>query len=70
MAPQSLPTSSAGVKAASEWFPMRERALAVGIFNAGTAIGAALAAPLVSFIAITWNWRYAFVITGALGFVG
>lgn len=59
----------AGVKAVSEWFPMRERALAVGIFNAGTAIGAAVAAPLVSYIAVTWNWRYAFVTTGALGFV-
>ncbi|MEJ7617297.1 MAG: MFS transporter [Pyrinomonadaceae bacterium] len=59
----------AGVRAVSEWFPMRERALAVGIFNAGTAIGAALAAPVVSLIALTWNWRYAFVITGALGFV-
>src|SRR5258706_5305053 len=59
----------AGVKAVSEWFPIRERALAVGIFNAGTAMGAALAAPLVSFIALTWGWRAAFVFTGALGFV-
>ena len=59
----------AGVKAVSEWFPMRERALAVGIFNAGTAIGAALAAPVVSLIALTLGWRYAFVVTGALGFV-
>lgn len=59
----------AGVKAASEWFPMRERALAVGIFNAGTAIGAALAVPLVSLIALIWGWRYAFVATGTLGFI-
>ncbi len=59
----------AGVKAVSEWFPMRERALAVGIFNAGTAVGAAIAAPIVSLIALTLGWRYAFVITGALGFV-
>ena len=58
-----------GVKAASEWFPMRERALAVGIFNAGTAVGAAVAAPLVSLIALTLGWRYAFVITGAMGFI-
>ncbi len=58
-----------GVKAVSEWFPMRERALAVGIFNAGTALGSALATPIVSFIALTWGWRYAFVITGALGFI-
>jgi ACS family hexuronate transporter-like MFS transporter len=59
----------AGVKAVSEWFPMRERALAVGIFNAGTAVGAAVAAPLVSLIAINWGWRSAFVITGGLGFI-
>ena len=59
----------AGVKAASEWFPLRERALAVGIFNAGTALGSALAVPLISWIALTWNWRWAFVVGGALGLV-
>ncbi|MBP7141651.1 MAG: MFS transporter [Opitutaceae bacterium] len=57
----------AGVKACSEWFPMRERALAVGIFNSGSAIGAALAAPLVSWIALTWGWRSAFLVGGGLG---
>jgi MFS transporter, ACS family, hexuronate transporter len=59
----------AGLKAVSEWFPMRERALAVGIFNAGTALGGALAVPVVSFIALRWGWRWAFVATGSLGFV-
>jgi MFS transporter, ACS family, hexuronate transporter len=59
----------AGVKAVSEWFPMRERALAVGIFNAGTALGSAFAALLVPWIALTWGWRWAFVVTGAIGFV-
>ncbi|HZS08248.1 MAG TPA: MFS transporter [Blastocatellia bacterium] len=59
----------AGVRAVSEWFPMRERALAVGIFNAGTALGNAVAAPLVSLIAINFGWRYAFIITGSLGFI-
>src|SRR5262245_55429744 len=49
-----------GVKAVSEWFPVRERALAVGIFNAGTALGSALATPVVSLIALTWGWRWAF----------
>jgi len=58
-----------GLKAVSEWFPMRERALAVGIFNAGTALGGALAVPVVSLIALRWGWRWAFVATGALGFV-
>lgn len=59
----------AGVRAVAEWFPMRERALAVGIFNAGTAVGAALAVPVVSFIALQWGWRWAFVVTGATGFI-
>jgi ACS family hexuronate transporter-like MFS transporter len=58
----------AGVRAVSEWFPMRERALAVGIFNGGTAVGAALAAPLVTLIALTLGWRWSFVIAGVLGF--
>jgi MFS transporter, ACS family, hexuronate transporter len=59
----------AGVKAVAEWFPMRERALAVGIFNSGTALGAALAVPVVSSLTLAFGWRFAFVITGALGFV-
>jgi ACS family hexuronate transporter-like MFS transporter len=58
-----------GVKAVTEWFPVRERALAVGVFNAGTALGAALAVPVVSFIALRLGWRAAFVVTGALGLV-
>ncbi len=59
----------AGVKAAAEWFPLRERALAVGIFNAGTAAGSAIAVPLVSWIALTWGWRWSFVVGGALGLI-
>ena len=59
---------SAGVKSVSEWFPMRERALAVGIFNSGTAIGAAIATPVVAFIALEIGWRQAFVVCGAVGF--
>src|SRR5215469_13969965 len=58
----------AGLKAVSEWFPLRERALAVGIFNSGSAIGNALAAPLAAFITAECGWRAAFVFTGALGF--
>jgi ACS family hexuronate transporter-like MFS transporter len=46
---------------------MRQRALAVGIFNAGTTIGSAVAAPFVGYIALTWGWRWAFVAGGALG---
>ncbi len=59
----------AGVKAVSEWFPLKERALAVGIFNAGTSLGSAFAALLVPWIALTWGWRWAFVATGAVGFI-
>lgn len=59
----------AGVRAAAEWFPMRERALAVGVFNAGTALGSTLAVPIVSAIALLAGWRWAFAIVGGLGFV-
>jgi MFS transporter, ACS family, hexuronate transporter len=58
-----------GVKAVAEWFPMRERALAAGIFNAGTALGSAIATPVVAWIALEWGWRQAFVATGGVGFV-
>ena len=58
-----------GVKASTEWFPLKERALAIGIFNAGTAIGAALAVPIVSFLAVYFGWRVAFFATGLLGFI-
>jgi MFS transporter, ACS family, hexuronate transporter len=58
-----------GVRAVAEWFPMKERAMAVGVFNAGTALGSMAAAPVVSFIALQFGWRAAFVVTGALGFV-
>jgi ACS family hexuronate transporter-like MFS transporter len=58
-----------GVKAVGEWFPMRDRALAIGIFNAGTAIGSVAAAPIVSILAVHWGWRSAFLVTGALGLV-
>lgn len=59
----------AGIKSITEWFPLKERALAVGLFTAGSAIGATIAVPMVTFIAISWGWRMAFVVTGVLGFV-
>jgi ACS family hexuronate transporter-like MFS transporter len=59
----------AGVKAISEWFPMKERALAIGIFTSGSSIGAAFAVPIVSFVSLIWGWRMAFVVTGLLGFI-
>jgi MFS transporter, ACS family, hexuronate transporter len=59
----------AGVKAVAEWFPLRERALAVGIFNSGTALGAALAAPIVVWITLHLGWRYTFVAGAAFSAV-
>ena len=58
-----------GIRAVSEWFPMRDRALAIGIFNSGSALGSMAAAPVVSIIAVHWGWRAGFLVTGALGFV-
>ena len=57
------------IKAIAEWFPQQERALATGIFNAGTNMGAILTPLLVPWIALKWGWQWAFVGTGALGFL-
>ncbi|CAN5479675.1 MFS transporter [soil metagenome] len=57
----------AAIKTVAEWFPKKERALAAGIFNSGTNIGAILAPLTVPLIAGTWGWQAAFVITGAIG---
>jgi ACS family hexuronate transporter-like MFS transporter len=55
--------------AAAEWFPKRERALAIGIFNAGSNVGAILAPFIVPIITIAFGWQMAFIITGLLTFV-
>ena len=55
-------------KAVGEWFPIRERALAMGIFNTGAAVGGALSPPIIAWLALHYGWRPAFVITGLLGF--
>jgi ACS family hexuronate transporter-like MFS transporter len=59
----------AAVKAVAEWFPKKERALATGIFNSGTSIGAVLAPILVPWILGAYGWQEAFLITGATGFI-
>jgi MFS transporter, ACS family, hexuronate transporter len=59
----------ASIKTVAEWFPKRERALATGIFNAGTNVGAIITPLVVPWITIKWGWRWAFIATGALGFV-
>jgi len=56
----------AAIKTVAEWFPQRERALATGIFNAGSNIGAIIAALMVPLVAGAWGWRYAFLVTGVL----
>jgi len=55
------------IKTVAEWFPRRERALATGLFNAGTNIGAIVTPLVVPFITIRFGWQAAFVVTGALG---
>jgi MFS transporter, ACS family, hexuronate transporter len=59
----------ASIKSVAEWFPKKERALATGIFNAGTNIGAIITPLIVPWIAVHLGWRWAFIFTGALGFV-
>ena len=58
----------ASIKTVTEWFPRKERALATGIFNAGTNVGAIVTPLFVPWITIRFGWRWAFLITGALGF--
>ena len=59
----------AAIKTVAEWFPKKERALATGIFNSGTNIGAIVTPLTVPFIAEHFGWRWAFIITGLLGFI-
>jgi MFS transporter, ACS family, hexuronate transporter len=59
----------AALKAVAEWFPQKERALAVGIFNAGTNVGVILTPVIVPVVLMTLGWRWAFVATGALSLI-
>jgi MFS transporter, ACS family, hexuronate transporter len=59
----------AAIKTVAEWFPKRERALATGIFNSGTNVGAIIAPLAVPFLASKWGWQSAFLITGVIGFI-
>src|SRR5689334_14421374 len=56
----------AAIKTVAEWFPRRERALATGIFNSGTNVGAIVAPLFVPWVTVHWGWRYAFLCTAAL----
>mgnify|MGYP001548709225 CR=1 FL=1 len=59
----------ASIKTIAEWFPKTERALATGIFNAGTNVGAVGAPLVVPWILGHWSWQWTFIGTGALGFI-
>jgi ACS family hexuronate transporter-like MFS transporter len=59
----------AAVKSVAEWFPKKERALATGLFNSGSTVGAIIAPVIVSGITLAFGWKWAFIVTGALGFI-
>ena len=59
----------ASIKSVAEWFPKKERALATGLFNSGTNIGAVIAYPVIGWLFFHWGWKAAFIGTGAVGFV-
>lgn len=56
-------------KTVAEWFPIRERALGMAIFNSGAAIGSVVAPPLIVWLSLTYGWQTTFIVTGSLGFV-
>ena len=56
------------IKTVAEWFPKKERALATGIFNAGTNVGVLVAAVTVPWLTLNYGWRWTFIVTGLTGF--
>ena len=56
-------------KSNAEWFPIRERALAQGIFNSGASVGAVISAPVIAYLFLQFGWQGTFVAVGVLGFV-
>jgi ACS family hexuronate transporter-like MFS transporter len=59
----------AAIKSVAEWFPKKDRAFATGLFNSGATVGAITAPIIVSAITLALGWQWAFIITGALGFI-
>jgi ACS family hexuronate transporter-like MFS transporter len=59
----------AAIKTVAEWFPRKERALATGIFNSGTNVGALVTPLAVPWITLHWGWKWAFIATGLIGFI-
>lgn len=56
-------------KTVAEWFPIRERAFGMAIFNSGAALGSVVAPPLIVWLSITYGWQTTFIVTGSLGFI-
>ena len=56
-------------KTVAEWFPIRERAFGMAIFNSGAAIGSVMAPPLIVWLSLSYGWQTTFIVTGSLGFV-
>ena len=59
----------AAIKATAEWFPKKERALATGLFNAGSNVGAVVSPLIVTYLTVAYGWQVAFIVTGSLGFI-
>lgn len=59
----------AGIRAVTDWFPQRERAFAIGIFNAGANVGAIITPLIVPALVIAFGWQVAFYVTGLFGVV-
>jgi len=57
----------AAAKAVNEWFPARQRALGIGIFNAGSSVGSMLSGIVVASLTLAFGWRFSFLATGAVG---
>ena len=56
-------------KTVAEWFPIRERAFGMAIFNSGAAIGSVVAPPLIVWLSLSYGWQTTFIVTGSLGFL-
>ena len=56
-------------KVMAEWFPVRQRALGMGIFNSGVAAGSIIGPPLIVWLQLNFGWKSAFLVTGGLGFI-
>jgi ACS family hexuronate transporter-like MFS transporter len=59
----------AGIKAVTEWFPAKERAFAIGVFNAGANVGAIITPLAVPLLTVAYGWRMAFVVTGVVSLI-